>query len=178
MQTENRTERTAKSRIREQPGFTIVELTVVLSVLLIALITMFYNVDRSLRTSNEVYRLTSATFLAERKMEEVRARASCYTADFIGGCPFTGSRFDFQGNFSQGPPGCTFPAPFEQFKCRVFYVDASNASGGGLAIAANFIKEIQVRVWFDENYNNICDATETDVLFQTALTYASPAWPN
>jgi type II secretory pathway pseudopilin PulG len=200
------------NRPRARGGFTIIELVVVVFMLLIIVLTIMYSVERSLRTSNELYRMTTATFLAQRKMEEVMTRASCYTTG--GQCPLNLAKapplqfyYDFKESFCSHPPGycaasygalaacnadcacewvagactnydraCEFPAPFEQFKCRVYYLDASSGSGGGIVIPADFIKEIQVRVWFDENYNNICDSNEADVLYQTALTYRSPAW--
>jgi type II secretory pathway pseudopilin PulG len=193
-------------------GFTIIEMVIVVFVLLVIVLTIIYSVDRSLRTSNEIYRMTTSTFLAQRKIEEVMARASCYTTG--GECQLNGVKpgfffyHDFKQNFCAHPAGycaathgvmancnadcgclwagactdfdtpCEFPAPFQQFKCRVYYLDASNdpAEGGGLVIPPDYLKEIQVRVWFDENYNNIKDMNEADVLYQTAITYRSPTW--
>jgi len=156
-----------------QKGFTVVELAVVIVLLLLIVVPMALSIDESLRTSNEVYRLTAAAFLAQQKMEEVRTRASCYTTDWGAPAPINCSpanvRYNLLFNFSQNPP-CSFPVPFQDFECQVVYAARVGAN--------NYIREIQVRVWYDQNNNDTWDSNESDVIFQTAITYHSPAWFN
>jgi len=162
-----------KHKFSGEGGFTIVELAIVIVLLMLIIVPVVLSIDESLRTSNEVYRLTTAAFLAQQKMEEVRTRASCYTTDSGLPAPINCSpsnvRYNLLFNFSQNPP-CNFPSPFQDFECQVVY-----ATRVGLN---NYFREIQVRVWYDANNNNTWDANESDVIFQTGLTYHAPAWFN
>jgi type II secretory pathway pseudopilin PulG len=155
-------------------GFTLVEIVVVILLLFMLLIPMWYSVDRSLRTSNEVYRLATCAFLAQQKVEEIRTIASCYTTNSppppANYCQPANNYYNFKYTLFNAPPqSCTFPAPFQQFKCTLTYVSPIVSPGA-------FFKEIEVRVWFDENNDDVWDANESDVLFQTGMTYRTPAW--
>lgn len=162
-----------------QRGFTIVEIAVVLFLIFLIIIPMAYSIERSLRVSEEIYRANTCAFLAQQKIEEVRMRASCYTTDWGPPAPIncspSGVRYNLLFNFSQAAAACTFPSPFTKYKCRVVY----GSAGAGFPVAlANYYKEIEVRVWYDGDGDNTWDASEVDVLFQTALTYHTPAWFN
>lgn len=156
----------------QQSGVTLVELAVVLFMLLVILIPMSAAIQRSLSTSNEIYRLSTCAFLAQEKVEEVRMRASCFTSTLD--CPNVASQQAFHPigtvDYTETAPACAFPAPFTSFKCDVVWAE-NDDEGGALS---RYFRDIQVRVWFDSDSDDVFDAEETDVLLQTGLTVHSP----
>ncbi|HOO56006.1 MAG TPA: hypothetical protein PLN69_04235 [bacterium] len=156
-----------------QSGFTIVEIIAVIGLLLVVILPLAKVIASSLESTNDEQHLTHCAFLAQQKVEEVRTRANCYT-DLAAGCPVSAGSDDFSQNFNQSyfpsVAPCSFPSPFDDYKCTVQY-DSINGTGGRQ-------KTIQVRVWYDKDGDNIFDAdiSEPDVFVETRLTLRSPAW--
>lgn len=192
--------------LEKQDGMTLVELVVVLILLVPMLLVILDSLERSMRTSDQVYRLTTCAFLAQQKMEEVRTRFSCYTNQqsdssdglVLKGCP---PRYGITNNpLPIGNPACPYPTvaairtnnfqfTFSQPRKQCSLADKEFATCGFPAPFTNFkcevkhiwrtqyyVLDIQVRVWFDEQPNTTFDPSETNVLLQTDLTYRSPAW--
>ena len=148
-------------------GFTIVEIVVVVIILGLLLVPVMATLVRALMISSEDEYIAIAAFLAAEKMEETRTRANCYTDTLL--CPESGTAKDFQFDFDQTAANCTFPSPFNKYRCTV---DHSSKNG-----TADRVKEIQVRVWYDKDSDNAYDAgEEPSVFFETAITLRPPAW--
>ena len=165
----------------------MVEMAVVLFLLLLIVVPMAYSIDRSMRVNEEIYRATTAALLAQQKIEEVRTRASCYTTDWVSlgagdpiWCPDTPPNWpnSFRYAYTENAPACTFPQPFDRFKCQVWYTAPDMDGDGADDALGDFFKELQVHVWYDGDGDNIQDSTEVDVMFQTGITYRPPAWRN
>ncbi len=134
-------------------------------------------------TNTRAKYLTTAAFLAEGKMEEIRYLSLC-TSCLGGRCLSTGINVpkstprcnDFVTGFcvdyDSSPPAstCSFSAPFDKYKCEI----VDNMMPG----IDNWVKEIQLSVWFDYDNDNNYDKqingdaiTEDGVTLETKITY-------
>lgn len=165
-----------KKKKNFQAGFTIVEVVVVIFLMLVAIYPAARVIASALEASNEEQYLTHAAFLAQMKLEHLRATENCYS-DVGGVCPnqlcddvsdpactFGGGTNRFSDDFDQAPANCTFPAPFQKYECNITDTNA----------AATFLKEIQVQVWYDKDSDGVWDAGEPGVTLQTMLARRSP----
>ncbi|MEW5945732.1 MAG: hypothetical protein AB1742_06000 [bacterium] len=146
-------------------GFTIVEIVVVIIILGLLLVPVMNAVARALMLSNEDEYLAAAAFLAVEKIEEFRLRVNCYS-DIAGGCAGEGFQTADENFYDQNP--CTFPSPFDRYKCRL---DSEFVSDPG-----NRVREVQVRVWYDRDSDNAWDANEPRVELETMVTMRDPLW--
>lgn len=165
-----------KKIIKAQKGFTIIEIVVVTFLLLVAIYPAARVIASALDASNEEQYLTHAAFLAQMKIEHLRATENCYS-DVGGVCPnklcddvtdpactFGGGTERFSDDFSLTAANCSFPAPFSQYECIITDARA----------AAAFLKEIQVEVWYDKNSDGIWDSNEPGITLQTMLARRTP----
>lgn len=180
-----------RSGRENQSGYTMVEIAVVVFLILIAIVPAARVISSSLEASNDDLRLTHSTLLAQMKIEEIRARASCYSSRLTGGCPeadedITKEDSDFEIDFSQTAAACILPAAFNQYKCTVDTDWRYQSTGppdsfrdpaqGDPGVGWGGIKVIQVRVWFDKNGDNLFDSDEPDVFLETQLAQRAPDW--
>ncbi|MFA6450287.1 MAG: type II secretion system protein [bacterium] len=158
--------------INSQGGFTIVEILVVIVLMFVVLYPLGRVIASSLESTTNEQHLTHCAFLAQLKIEETRTSANCYTNHTVAGgvnCPYDGtSHNDFDQDFNQNPPACSFPAPFTLYKCIVEYGASSQTR----------LKYIQIRVWYDRNDDNVYDVdnNEPSVFLETLLTQRPPLW--
>ncbi len=159
---------------RKQGGFTIVEIVVVITLMILAIAPIAKVIASALEASNEEMYLTQCAFLAQMKIEEIRSRASCYTTPgATDTCPISGDSSDFEQDFTQTAAQCSLPSPFDRYDCVTatsFRVAPSAGSDTG------GFKVIQVRVWYDKDGDATFDAGEASVFLETQLTQKSPDW--
>lgn len=156
---------------KTEKGFTLVEIVAVVFFLGLLLVPVMATLVRALMVSNEVEYLTVATFLAVEKIEETRARVSCYST-VVNNCPGDVAPIKhhvFDQAFNET---CTFPSPYAKYKCTVEYVKTNPPWSN------NRLYEIQVRVWYDKNNDNSWDAIEPDVFLETKIYSREPIVPN
>lgn len=164
-------------------GFSIVEILLVLILLAIAVVPIMFLVWKMIDTTTRAKHLTTAAFLAERKMEEIRYLSLC-TSCLAGRCLSTGKNViketpncnnfvtGFCVDYDSTPPAstCSFSVPFDNYKCKI----VDNMMPG----IANWIKEIQISIWYDYDSDNNYDKqtsgdviTEDGVTLETRITY-------
>lgn len=163
-------------RTPSQKGFTIVEIVIVITLILLVIVPLARVIASSLEASNEQQYLTHCVFLAQLKLEEVRTRANCYTnkvGDPATKCPITQTSSDFNTALLNQSPPCDFPFPFTNYECTVEYVSSTREAG-----IADRLKTIQVRVWYDKNNDDTFDPAEgePDIFLETQLAIRPPNW--
>ena len=121
-------------------GFTLIEVLASIVLIAVALIPIMMIVPQMIENSLNNEQLTKVIFLGESKIEEVKR--------------------DAINNFaaSRDEAVTAFASPYGDYKYTV-----SDDEGAG-------IKVIQVRVWYDENGNNMRDSTEELITLDTKVT--------
>jgi len=155
-----------KSENLSEKGFTIVEIVVVIILMLAVIVPAARVIASALEASNEEQYLSHCAFLAQMKIEKVRAGSNCYTDDVGAGCPQTGGGDDFTNDFSENAAACSFPVPFQKYECTI--------SDTQVAFGLNDLKTIQVRVWYDKDQDGTRDSNEPQVYLETMITSRPP----
>lgn len=120
-------------------GWTLIE--VLLSIVLIAaaLIPIMIITSQMIESSLKTERFTTVIFLGEQKMEEVKRDAITNFTD------------------SRDASAAAFPSPYGDYKYTV-------SDDEGLSI-----KVMRVQSWYDEDGDNILDAAEESITFDTKI---------
>lgn len=126
-------------RFRQNKGFTLYEILLSSVILGVAIVPIMQVMPQALSTGAMVERLTKATFLAEKKMEETKNLAI----------------YDFEVDYSVVV--APFAAPDEDFKYTI--IDDANAE----------IKTLAVIAWYDADADDTLDDGENNVRFDTKV---------
>ena len=123
----------------DERGFTLLEILAAIVILSIALIPMMEMLPAALVLDSQLEQKTRVTFLAQRKLEEVKCKAI----------------YDFSPDYSES--ATAFPSPDVSFK----YVLTDDQG--------TEIKEISVVVWYDEDGNDTIDSDEESIELDTKV---------
>jgi len=123
--------------LRSSKGFTLIEVMTATALIGLVLVAVMQIVPGMLKVSRQVEVTTKATFLAEKKIEEIR---SLICADY---------------SVDRTQAATAFPSPDTLYKFTVSDDAAAN------------IKVINVTVWNDDDGDNVVDANEYSVSLDT-----------
>jgi len=126
--------------IKNEKGFTLIELMLATAILVISIIPITMMLPRMLTENRIVERENRAVFLGQLKMEETKTKALTY----------------FNSDYSV-TSATAFQSPDNKFKYTV-------ADNYGLDI-----KDISVTVWYDANDDNTLDSDEERIQFKTKI---------
>ncbi|MGQ9608145.1 MAG: type IV pilus modification PilV family protein [bacterium] len=129
----------------DEGGFTLIEVLLALVILSIAIIPLMQIFPQASLIATDSQRETRIGFLAQQKLEQVKGQVLSY----------------FFGDYNES--ATAFPSPDSDFKYTVSYFTASGDDG-------NQIKSIKVRVWYDDNDNNIVDGNENMIELTTKVS--------
>lgn len=136
------------SGIKNGAGFTLIEIVLTIFIMSLAIIPIMQVFPTTLMVSKDTEQMTRATFLTERKMEEVKGKI----------------RYEdnFTNDYNESPTA--FPPPDENYKYTVVDTEAEHP---------NEVKEIEVTVWHDSNNNNSWDEGENLIILDTKIAKRS-----
>lgn len=120
-------------------GFTLIEVLASILLITAAIIPIMIIVPQIIENSLKTGRLTTAIFLGEHKLEDVKR-------DVIN---------DFSD--SKDKSASSFSPPYRDYKYTVSDDEGSD------------IKIIQVRAWYDENDDNVLDSGEESITLDTKI---------
>lgn len=126
-------------------GFTLIEIVLAIFIMSLGIIAIMQVFPTTLMVSKDTEEMTRATFLAERKMEEVKGKIRYEN--------------DFANDYNESSP-TAFPPPDENYKYTV--IDTEDEHPGE-------VKEIKVTVWHDSNNNNSWDEGENRIILDTKV---------
>lgn len=121
--------------LKNGAGFTLIEIVLTIFIMSWGIIAIMQVFPTTLMVSKDTEEMTRATFLAERKMEEVKGRIR--------------HENDFANDYNDSPTA--FPLPDENYK---YTVDDTEVE------YPNEVKEIKVTVWHDKNNNDSWEEKE------------------
>jgi len=124
--------------LRSSKGFTLIEVMTATALIGLVLVAVMQIVPGMLKVSRQVEVTTKATFLAEKKMEEIRSLICA----------------DYSVDRTQAA-ATAFPSPDTLYKFTI----ADDAAAD--------IKVINVKVWNDDNDDDVIDASEYSVSLDT-----------
>jgi len=130
--------------IKNEKGFTLIELMLATVILVISIIPITMILPRMLTENRIVERENRAVFLGQKIMEETKTKALTY--------------FNWDG---YNKTAIAFSSPYNIFKYSVTYVSVAGN---------NNIKKITVTVWYDANNNNTADTGEEWIQLKTLIT--------
>jgi len=125
--------------IYDKKGFTLIEVLAAIILIAAALIPIMIITSQIIEKSLKDEHLTKVIFLAEGKIEDVKR-----------------SVID-SFSTSADEAVTSFDSPDEDYKYTVFDDEASG------------IKVIQVRVWYDENDDDVLDSNESNITLDTKV---------
>ncbi len=134
--------------LKNGAGFTLIEIVLAIFIMSYGIIAIMQVFPTTLLVSKDTEEMTRATFLAERKMEEVKGKIR--------------HENDFANDYDDSPTA--FPPPDENYKYTV--VDTGDEHPGE-------VKEIEVTVWHDSNNSNSWDEGENRIILDTKVAKRS-----
>ena len=120
-------------------GFTLIEVMTAMALLGLVLVGLMQIVPSMLKVGTKIEIITKSTFLAEKKMEEIRSLI----------------KSDYTKNYTQ--TATAFSAPDSLYKFTIS--DDADVN----------IKVLNVTVWKDTNGNGVVDSTEYSVSLDTKV---------
>lgn len=143
------------SGVKNGAGFTLIEIVLAIFIMSWGIIAIMQVFPTTLLVSKDTEEMTRATFLAERKMEEVKSKILGRSTD---------PGYPYGWNYDYNETGESFPPPDENYKYTV--ADTEDEHPGE-------VKEIEVTVWHDSNNNNSWDEGENRIILDTKIAKRS-----
>ena len=132
-------------RRKTQNGFTMLEILASIALLSITIIPLLGLITSTLVSNAQREQQLRAAFLAQKRLEEVKD--AVLSNDLVG---------------DYNEVATAFPAPDSRYKYTVTVTDDSD------------IRNIAVRVWFDENGNDVRDGGEQEFGLRTRVARRRP----
>lgn len=133
-------------RRKTQNGFTMLEILASIALLSITIIPLLGLITSTLMSNAQREQQLRAAFLAQKRLEEVKD--ALLSNDLVG-------------NYNEPPTA--FSAPDSRYKYTVTVTEDPD------------IRDIAVKVWFDENGNDVRDGSEQEFSLRTRVARRRPA---
>ena len=147
--------RTAKATLRDSAGMTVVEVIIALGVITVGLVALIAAMPLSTSLIGESNRKTTATFLAQQRLEQIKNAQWTAAADTLGGAGSNGTaavaQWPDEGYNTIVIPMGAGNASYPRFRRQVRIRDCSVVACSGIPTAtagSNTLREVTVTAFF------------------------------